>query len=326
MSASGLAKKLSLPHPDLKGLENAYSKDKVRGILKAQGVQQPEFVSLDIEGLNPETPPPMNYPFILKPTHDSGADGAFLCRSQDQYRNAVKNLQEKRFTFSGVKRHQILLEEFIDGNFYGAEVLWHQGSWMILGINRLFIEPMKSLCMTGISFPSDIGHDLLPSVEQEILRWLEILSLRGGALNVEFKLVDKRPVLIEINPRLAGGKVNELIQLSLEMSPVEYVIKQACGIQEDLSGIKAKEAKYFAVAYLFPPSAGEVVKIDTSKIDRTHLVKSVLRSVPMPIDTAEHSFLNIVGYMIASGKDCIDAMDHAQKIVDQIQLEVIPSS
>jgi biotin carboxylase len=318
LPAAYLAEELALPHPSIEGLQNTYFKDNVRKILSSKGIIQLEYATINLA----EVPnnPPIRFPFVIKPAHDCGADGVHLCKTVEDYSTMMESLKSNPFTFSGLTRNKILLEEFISGSFYGAELLWNNNAWKILGINKLFVDPEKSLCMVGISFPSDIHETVLATVQQEILEWVDTLELKGGALNVEFKLVENKPVLIEINPRLAGSKVNRLMELALGISPIEHLIKQACKIESNVDEVILKNDLHFADAFIFPPACGEIKSIDTSSIPTENLIQIDLKEPPFFIQSNKQIFDNIIGHVIALGTNCNDAMINAQAIINKMKV------
>lgn len=322
LSAALLAKKLSLPHPNISALKKTHNKHKVREILKKHHLDQVE--SKVFTFTNIPSNPPLKLPLIIKPIHDSGTHNCYLCNSLDDYSNAIIKTKNNRSTYTGLFSHnKILIEEYIDGDFYGAELLWHDNCWKIITIDKIFIDSKKSLCMTGISLPSDLPEYLLPTVEKEILNWINALKLKGGALNIEFKIVNNKPILIEINNRLAGAKVNRLIELAFGFSPLNYLIHWACTSNPQLYKLESKKNLYFADAFIFPFKNGSLIKntiqnIDISKIDKHNLVEISLRNTPIEIKDDEINFKKIIGHVIASGKTCDEAMDNAVKIVEQI--------
>lgn len=80
LSAALLAQKLLLPHPCINGLKNTFSKGNVRKILESRGLKQIDYVLVDLQ--NPLKNLPMPLPFIIKPDHDSGSNGAKLCKKK----------------------------------------------------------------------------------------------------------------------------------------------------------------------------------------------------------------------------------------------------
>jgi biotin carboxylase len=162
--------------------------------------------------------------------------------------------------------------------------------------------------MTGISHPSDIHHEIRPSVEAEILKWVNLVGLKGGAINVEFKLVDNQPILIEINLRLAGAKVNQQVKLTTGISPIEFVVDQACGIERRLWPLEEKT--YVADAFIFVNTTDEIhaVELPDMKQDRPE---------------QKTDFGTIIGHVLATGNSADEAMSNATRMVSQLKYKTL---
>lgn len=319
LPAALLAKKLALPHPAISGLKNTFFKDQVRTILKKCGIEQLDHCVIELNNIPAK--PPLRYPIVIKPAHDAGADGVFLCRSLKQYQSILKKLIRNKFTFSGLERNKIVLEQYIEGDLYSAELLWQKSSWKMLGISKLFVDADNSFCLLGMSFPSDLTAALERKIAQEILTWVNCLELREGALSVEFKIFNNQPILIEINPRLAGSNVNELIRLGTGIAPIEYLIKQACGINYDLNKIKINKNKFYADAFIFPDCLGPISAINYTHISNDYLVSLDCKQLPLFINNTANGFDNIIGHALAWGKTCDQAWENAQEIAECVEIE-----
>lgn len=326
LPAAMLAQKLSLKHVDIEGLRNAYRKDKVRDILAHNNIIQPEYEVINM--YSNANPSKVKYPLVVKPVRDGGAEAAYLCRNEEEYKNAIKEIQKKQFTFFGASRVAILIEEFIRGEFfYGAELLWNNNKWNLLGFTKQFIDPEKSLCMTGISFPSDIPENLSPYIEKQVLKWVELIGLKGGAINVEFKIYNDVPYLIEINPRLAGPNVHKQLQLVLGLSPIEYIIDEALGKEKELIFDNTKKEVFIADAFIFPEKSGILFEIDTPFCDPNYCVEAFyeFNKLPKKVDS-KRRFSNVIGHVLTRGGSANDAMLKASKIVNQIEFKIISES
>ncbi len=203
--ASELAAALGVPHPSLAGLRRAYGKERVRDTLRGRGYRQPAYQVLSAERAAPR--PDIGFPCVVKPLRDAGAYGVSLCANEADYRAAVERFRSgDGVSMLGSRHREFLAEAFVEGPFYGAELLHNGGRWHVLGINRIFVSPRDSLCMTGISHPSDLPAADADAIADEIVEWVNLLGLAGGALNVEFILAETGPVLVEINLRSAGAR------------------------------------------------------------------------------------------------------------------------
>lgn len=318
LQAALLAQKLLLPHPSIKGLKNTFSKSNVRKILNNSNFKQIKHVVVNLQ--TPLKNLPMPLPFIIKPDHDSGSDGAKLCKNKEDYSLYLKELKAKPFTFSGLIREQLITEEFVPGVLYGSDFLWYKNSWKLIGITQQILNPSKGLCLVGMVFQADIPKKIFESIKDEILSWITSLNLKGGAVNVEFKILNNKPILIEINPRLPWCNVNRLITLACKFSPIEFLIRQACNLKNNLDEVKLNSELYFCDIYIFPPAIGKIHHIDISQVPKVHLAQIELKKTPLNITHTEQILENVIGHVIASGKNIRSSIHNTKNVVDKIQI------
>jgi biotin carboxylase len=321
LPAARLAEKIGLPHANIKGLENTYHKSIVRNILEKAHIKQPKYIILDIQSASNHSPE-IKFPFVVKPVRGTRSRDVYLCRDENDYKKAITKIKAQKPNCYGVKSESVLLEEFIGGAFYAVDLLWNNDKWNFIGFHKLFLEPYKSLCLTGASFPSDIPPRLLPSVQRQILEWIELVELKGGALHIEFKIYKDIPYLIEINPRL-GGPVNKRIELSLGISPIEYVIDQACGVEKEIHFNTFKPKRFIGDAFIFPEKAGLLYEINTSNINIKDYIEIVydFKDLPLEVQTDQHLGSRI-GRIITSGNSADEAMHKASSLVKKVDLKI----
>ena len=313
--AAELARMLGLPHPDLNGLHAVHAKEDMRRNLAAAGFPQPNYLSVEPERL-PRTPP-MDYPFVVKPSRDAGTDGVHICRNGDDYAEAVaKIFAGDNRTFSGAYRGRVVLEAYIDGPQYALEMLWTGGGWVSLGAYREFVDSPDSLCVASYVFPSDLPAAALGKVEAEILEWVIALGLRGGALCVEFKLPADRPVLIEINPRHGGARAYDVMALSFGKPPIAHLYRQAAGLPDLPLDCTPNDGFHYAEAFLFPPRTGLVVAVEEPASPCDHRIDFSTSELPRSVS---HDCIldNVIGSAIARGRSCEHAMANADAIISQ---------
>jgi biotin carboxylase len=318
--ASEVANPLGLPHPSLAGLRNAYSKKNVRDTLGAEGYRQPTYQMLSADRFPPR--PDIGFPCVLKPLRGSGARGVSLCANEAAYRAAVDHLRSGDGVSVFGNRHcEFLAEEFLEGPFYGAELLHNQGRWHVLGINRIFVSPHDSLCMTGLSHPSDLPPVDADAIAGEIVDWVNLLGLAGGALNVEFVLTEQGPALVEVNLRIAGARAVRQIVLTTGIDMVEHLIDFVCGIDRPIAPREPKRYDFVADAFVFAPVSGTVRDISFAPRD-AHYVASGFRKVPLESTSASKNFGSVIGYVLAYGGTCDEAMCHARVLADDVRVSL----
>ncbi|WP_445497519.1 ATP-grasp domain-containing protein [Photorhabdus sp. SF281] len=323
ITASEVALEFGLPHPDLKGLRNAFSKKNVRDILVQHGYYQPAYEVFSHNNIpeNPEVP----FPFVIKPLRDAGAYGVSLCKSNDDYRNVTLGISSNgTMSMLGKVNEEFLIEEFLQGRFYGAELIYSRDKWHLIGINRIFVSPDDGLCMIGLSHPADLSESEFTIACELVKEWVTVLGLRGGAINVEFIYTSHGPVLVEINLRIAGARAAQQIFMTTGVNMVKYLVDFVCGIESDILPESVMTYPFVADAFIF--HRGEAIVNDISvDSDSPYFISAGFKKTPFSISnisSKNKNFGSIVGYALAHGDSCTEAMENAMCIANSVQLKI----
>lgn len=319
--ASEVANELELPHPSLKGLKNVYSKTNTRDILKDRGFIQPMYQEFSLSA--PPCDPSVPYPFVLKPIRDAGAYGVHLCKNKNEYIQTLNQINESsKLSMLGREYNNFIIEEFLIGEFYGAEVIYNLGEWYIAGINKIFVSENNSLCMEGVSQPADLSEKNYRMIHHNIDCWVDALELKGGALNIEFILTDKGPVLVEVNLRVAGARAVKQVYMTSGVDMIHHLINFLCGDEVRISTERKSDFKYVADLLIFSEEYKNITTIDICR-ESLYYIDSGFKKLPINIMSQQRNFGAIIGHVLACGDSCEEAMKNAKEISKTIHLNKI---
>lgn len=319
--ASEVANELELPHPSLKGLKNVYSKKNTRDILKNSGFIQPMYQEFSLA--IPPCDPSVYYPFVLKPIRDAGAYGVHLCKNKNEYIQTLNKINESsKLSMLGREYNNFIIEEFLIGEFYGAEIIYNLGKWHIAGVNKIFVSDNDSLCMEGVSQPADLSEEDYRLIHHHIHCWIDVLELKGGALNIELILTDKGPVLVEVNLRVAGARAAKQVYMTSGIDIIYHLINFLCGDEVGICIKQKTNFKYVADLFIFSEKHKYITTIDICR-GSLNYIESGFKKTPINIISQQRNFGDIIGYVLACGDSCEDAMANAKEISKTIHLNKI---
>ncbi|MEA9389228.1 hypothetical protein SJI19_01455 [Acerihabitans sp. TG2] len=257
------------------------------------------------------------------------AHRACICQNAAHYRHAITGIcQGQRATLSNAHRHVIMeqctMVQCIEGPYYGAELLYHNGHWRVIAVNRRFLSAGDRAYVTGICQPSDLDPERLAQASIQVQRWVEALKLRGGALSVTFIYTADGPVLVDMTLGIANARVNKQVELTTGINMMVHVVDFVCGKTRALSRSLHPRYPFVADAFIFCPRAGQH---DASLIDKNHryFIASCLKPSSGQSILARRAVGKvIVGDVMAYGESCQQAMEHAQTLVRQVGVKPWP--
>jgi biotin carboxylase len=318
--ASELAARFGLPHPNIIGLQRARFKDMTRERLREFGERRPRFVVFtDSNELHDS---PVGYPCVIKPTDGTGSVGVQICWNQAELKEALPLLRERWKTVRGYSLSaRWLLEEYVEGPEYSAELMWNNGSWHLLGITRKILSDLPYAVEVGHVFPATLPNELYTLVQERAIAWLEAIELDFGAAHIEFRICDGEPILMEINPRLGGDMLPELIRLACNFNELEHLFQLHTGspVTADLSTIQVKQA--VAIRFLISNRPGIVQEIHGREkvMQLPYVTRCFLRGTPIKLTGTESSY-DRLGYVIATGSTSVEAEANVLHAINQLQV------
>ncbi|HET9317300.1 MAG TPA: ATP-grasp domain-containing protein [Vicinamibacteria bacterium] len=297
--AAHLAARLGLPGPRPLAVRRCRDKFRQRRRLHAAGVAVPAFR----EALTPteavEAARTIGSSVVVKPVRGTGSVGVRLCRGASDVREHAEALLGQRSNERGLPvASRILVEEYVSGPEYSIETF--DGS--IVGVTRKLLGPEPRFVEVGHDHPAPIAGSERESLEAHVRRGLVALGLGFGAAHVEVRVSPHGPRTIEVNPRLAGGFIPELVRLASGVDLVAASIARATARPppEDVAGHGAA-----SIRFLIPPRAG--VLVDATGIEAARslpgVVEAVLYRPPGQRVVLHGDFRDRIGHVITVAVD-----------------------
>lgn len=315
-----LACMLGVPHPDRDAVQRCRSKDITRRAIGA-GPDQPAWRVFERASLTERSP--LGYPCVLKPSDDSGSLGVTICSDQAQFQAALSEARRREITARGFALSpQLLVEEYVEGPEFSAELIFAEGSWRLLGLTRkLMSSPPAAVCV-GHVFPARLDQPTQRRVHDHLIRWLGAVGLQYGAAHVEFRLTDRGPVLIEINPRLGGALITELMRHAIAFDAVDYILRLSCDLPLPALPLGSSSGAA-ALLYLHGSARGEIVEVGGG--EELKLMADLLEyQLPRAGDMARplESDLDRLGHLIVRGDDEWEALSTAEQALSKITIKL----
>nr|WP_151257635.1 ATP-grasp domain-containing protein [Bacillus stercoris] len=185
LPAAALAKEFNLPGHSISSLEKVRNKRKMRDYITDNEfnlILQPKYkVISSIEDLSKIH---FNFPCVIKPVDDSGSNGVTVCESEEQLRNSLRKEINRETNERGYKlAKEWLIEEFITGIEYSAEMLYTNSEWKLVSVTEKETFGKHSVECGHVTGPLVLSNI---NLEKNLSDLLEIFGLEYGAAHVEF--------------------------------------------------------------------------------------------------------------------------------------------
>ncbi|MDD3268866.1 MAG: ATP-grasp domain-containing protein [Syntrophomonadaceae bacterium] len=222
------------------------NKYEMRKALISNRVPCPKF-SLANNDFNPRNFN-MQYPLIVKPVDRSGSRGVTKVEDEKALALAIKYARELSF------KHQVLVEEFFQGQEYSMEMVSFEGQHQFLAITEKFTTGAPHFVETMHLQPGRIKATILDEAIEIVKQSLDALQIKYGASHAEFKVnKNEDMVIIEIGARMGGDYIgSDLVQLSTGYDFTRMVINVAVGKEPGFNAHK-QISKAAMIKFIFSP-------------------------------------------------------------------------
>ncbi|MEU3571754.1 ATP-grasp domain-containing protein [Kitasatospora sp. NPDC036755] len=293
-TAATVAAELGLPAPDAEAVRRCRDKALQRALLERSGVSVPRHRTVGGSDEAVYAAEELGLPVVVKPVAGSGSVGVKLCRTAEETAVWAGRLCTEAELGAA---DRILVEEFVEGPEFSVETL----DGTVAAVIGKHLGPPPHFVETGHDYPAPAEPAEREALGETALAALRALGLGWGAAHTELRMTDRGPVVIEVNPRLAGGMIPVMIQAAAGTDLVDTVIARAAGqpLPDRGSG-----TDHGAIRFLLEPG--------TVRIDAVRPLAGSLPGSPHAAEltviagtavTAAGSFKDRLGYVVCTGPD-----------------------
>jgi argininosuccinate lyase len=321
-TAARLAREFGLPGADPDAIDRCRDKYIQRQLIQAAGLATPRFWRLTSEEGLPAVLATTRQPCVVKPTSGTGSVGVKLCTGPEEVAAQVHMLLSVDRNERGMPVvPAALIEEYIDGPEFSAEMF----SGQLLGITCKHLGKHPYFLEVGHDFPAPLSAASAERIEQEMRLSLEALGLTWGHCHIEFRMAEDRPVIVEVNPRLAGGCIPKLILLASGIDPIDLAIRAHTGQQSDPCAVCRQAA---SIRFFVLPRNGKFLRVEgIAQAEACTGVAEVQVYTEGPRDVSiRGDFRDRVGHVIAAGATAELSAHNADEAAHQVRIVMDPIS
>jgi biotin carboxylase len=156
----------------------------------------------------------------------------------------------------------------------------------------------------GHVFPAQLPPVTVRLIGQQVRAWLAAVGLVAGAAHVEFRLHGGCARLIEINPRLPGGQITELVRwctgIDLVEKYLDFHLPPALRMAPSNAAVVEPTFGVAATRFILADEAAQPRALDWLRHDAVALptFKSVRMAERPPGSTIPTSNYDRVGYLL----------------------------
>jgi biotin carboxylase len=158
-------------------------------------------------------------PAVVKPSLGSGSLGVKLAWTAAEIVDHAGTLL--------ARGTPALIEEYLLGPLVSLELFRHQGITTVLGLTDRVLSDPPYFAELSWTFPLEIADDDRDAVSVLAGATLDAVGFDRGPAHVEFILTSAGPVVVEVNPRMAGRGLTRMVSDLSGYDEYAMVVAQA---------------------------------------------------------------------------------------------------
>ncbi|MEU8513836.1 pyridoxal-phosphate dependent enzyme [Kitasatospora sp. NPDC048722] len=319
-AVAGLTTLLGLPGNSVESMAACRDKALTRARLAQAGVRQPRFAILADPAEVPEAVARIGLPCVVKPADDSGSNNVLLCSTTEQAVAQSRVILAETVNVRGqATAGTVLVEEYLDGPEFSVETFSWAGEVRCVGITQKHLGGPPHFVEHGHVFPAAVPPHVADDLTGAARRAVRAVGLTNGAAHTEVRLTPEGAAVIEVNGRLAGGMIPELVRLSTGINLLEEQVRAALGRPPRLDRAPTRAA---AIRFLLVEREGTF-----SHVSGTEAAQAVegIRHVTVTarpeqrVEPAKNAYHRL-GYVIAEGETPDAAAELCAKAHDELTI------
>ncbi|ETI67130.1 ATP-grasp domain-containing protein [Neobacillus vireti] len=191
-------------------------------------------------------------PLILKPPASNGSKNVLLVETIEKFMAGIKFLQIKYPT------QPLLVEEYLLGPQFLIEIIVTNNEMTVVGVIEQEFTNNERFIVTGYKYPARLTNEEYKNLVDSITAIVDQVGLSNGSCHLEMRIVQGEWKLVEINPRMSGGAMNQIIEEGTGINLIKEIVRMALGEQPLL--IETRKQHVYAI-YLTIGSQGKLLKV-----------------------------------------------------------------
>jgi biotin carboxylase len=320
--AAAVARRLDLRGPDPTAVSDCRDKGLQREHLREAGVGVPSFRVADSMAAALNAARFVGLPAVVKPVSGTGSSGVLLCHNLSEVMAHSGRLLEQADNERGLPSpRRVLVEQLAQGPEFSVETFGTE----VIGVTRKHLGEPPHFVETGHDFPCLFESAEGADIERAAVAALRALNLTWGPAHTELRLTDEGPKIIEVNPRLAGGMIPELVRLSCGADLVSETIRAVTG--RPRAAVQATR-RFASIRFVVPASQGCLAAVRGLREAVVLPGVADVRVYARPGDRLErrNDFRDRVGHVIAVGETPDEAKVRAERALGSIKLTFAESA
>ena len=318
--AARVAHALRLPGNPVDAVDAARSKLRTRKLSARLGLPTPRAVRVNSLDELYAAAADLGFPAVVKPEFGAAQMG---CIRVDDFSTlpSIYRLVRGAATaeMDGIFRtgNDLLLEEYLDGVEFDVDLVMQDGECVFSSASQNWPTPEPSFQEQGKHCPPDHNRRAVRRLITFSIDAAQAFGLHTGVLHIEAKATSRGPRIVEINARMGGGRVYEMVRAVWNVDLVEAQLRASLGLPQRLQPSRRPRCAVYN-KFLYAPASGRLRALPLPEPPPGVVAEiDVQAAVGEVVSGPDAIFATCLASITLSGRDLADARARAAQVLRQ---------
>lgn len=199
--------------------------------------------------------------------------------------------------------NDLLLEEYLDGVEFDVDLLMQDGECLFSSVSQNWPTAEPSFQETGLHCPPDHDRRSVRRLVDLCVRTVQAFGLSEGVLHVEGKCTAHGPRVIEVNARLGGGRIWDIVRSVWGVDLVEAHVRSSLGLPASITPSRRPRCAVINII-VNAPATGRLVALPIAEAAPADwLTVDMDVEVGVEVQGPPEIFATVLGEVTVTGKD-----------------------
>jgi biotin carboxylase len=318
--AARVAAALGLPGNPPEAVDAAHSKVRTRELSARLGLPTPKAVRVRSLDELFAAAAEVGFPAVVKPEFGAEAMG---CVRVDDFESlaGVYKLVRSVVTpeHDGIFRagSDLLLEQYLDGVEFDVDLVLQDGECVFSSVSQNWPTAEPSFQETGLHLPPDHDKKAVRKLIELSVRTVQSFGFRRGVLHVEGKCTSRGPRVVEVNSRMGGGRIHQMVQAVWDVDLIEAQLRSCLDLPQSLTPSR-KPRCAVVDAVVHAPATGRLAGLPLGQVAPHRgmgVELDVSGQIGQEVAGPDATFATVLAEVVLSGKNLRDARRRTAQVL-----------
>ena len=320
--AARVAAALGLPGNPPEAVDAARSKVRTRELSARLGLPTPKAQRVRSLDELFAAAADVGFPAVVKPEFGASAAGCVRVDSFESLPGVYKLVRavvtpERKAIFRAGS--DLLLEQYLDGVEFDVDLILQDRECVFSSVSQNWPTAEPSFQETGLHLPPDHNKKAVAGLVDLSVQTVQSFGFRRGVLHVEGKCTSRGPRVIEVNARMGGARIYQMVEAVWGVDLIEAQLRSCLDLPQTLKPSR-KPRCAVVNAIVHAPAAGRLAGLPFAHVAAEGgmgVELDIFGQIGQDVAGPDSTFATVLAELTLSGKNLRRARSLAAQVLHE---------